>query len=119
MVDQRARRVVNEHHERLLGHLGERGRDRLRPRGASGDTRDDLRRRELLGEEDRGLLPARRRGDDDRVDELAAIEPVDALGEQRPPAERGERLRTIDPEPLAGAGGRDQRPDTPACGGNV
>ena len=60
-----------------------------------------------------------RRGDDDRVDELAAIEAVEALGQQRPSAESGERLRTIDAEPLAGAGGRDQRPDTPALGGNV
>jgi hypothetical protein len=110
---------VNEHHERLLGHLGESRRDRLGPCGTSGDTPDDLRRRQLLGEEDRGLLPARRRGDDDRIDELAAIEAVDALGQQRPSAENGERLRTIDAEPLAGAGGRDQRPDISAVGGNV
>jgi len=87
--------------------------------GASGDTGDDLRRRELFGEQDRRLLPPRRCGDDDRVDELATIEAVEALGKKRPPAESGERLRTIDPEPLAGAGGGDQRPDTPARGGNV
>ena len=49
-----------------------------------------------------------------RVDEVAAIEAVEALGKKRPSAERGERLRTIDTEPLAGAGGRDQRPDIPA-----
>ena len=112
MIEQRSRGVVNEHHERLLGHLGESCRDRLGSRGASGDAGDDLRRRELLGEQDRRLLPARRRGDDDRVDELAAIEAVEALGKQRPSAESGERLRTIDTEPLAGAGGGDQRPDS-------
>ena len=117
MIEQRSRRVVNEHHERLLGHLGESGRNRFGSGGAAGDTGDDLRRRELFGEQDRRLLPARRRSDDDRVDELAAIEAVEALGKKRPSAESGERLRTIDAEPLAGAGGRDQRPDSPALAG--
>ncbi len=88
-------------------------RDRLRARRASRDAGDDLRGRELLGEEDRRLLPARRRRDDDRVDELAPVEPVEALREQRPPAEGGERLRTVDPEPLARAGGGDERPGGP------
>ena len=119
MIEQRSRGVVNEHHERLLGHLGESSRDRFGSGGAPGDAGDDLRRGELFGKQDRRLLPARRRGDDDRVDELAAIETADALGQQRAPAESGERLRTIDAEPLARAGGRDQRPDTPAYGGNV
>jgi len=119
MIEQGSRRVMNEHHERLLGHLGESGGDRFGSSGASGDTGDDLQRRELFGEQDRRLLPARRRGDDDRVDKLATIEAVEALGKKRPSAESGERLRTIDTEPLTGAGGRDQRPDTSACGGNV
>ena len=38
---------------------------RVAPPGHAGDH---LRRRELLGEQDRGLLPARGRSDDDRVD---------------------------------------------------
>jgi len=114
LIEQRSRGIVNEHHERLFGHLGESCSDRFGSGGASGDTGDDLRRRELFGEQDRRLLPAGRRGDDDRVDELAAIEAVEALGKERTATESGERLRTIDTEPPAGAGGRDQRPDTPA-----
>ena len=113
VVHERSRRVVDEHDERLLGNLRERGRHRFRPRGASGDAGDDLRRRELLGEQDRGLLPPRRGGHDDRVDQLAAVQSVEALGEQRAPAEARERLRTIDTEPLAGAGSGDQAPRWP------
>jgi hypothetical protein len=47
------------------------------------------------------------------------VEPVDALGEQRALAEDGECLRTIDSEPVAGAGSDDQRPDTSGFAGNV
>ena len=74
---------------------------------------------ELLGEEDRGLLPVGRSRDDDRVDELTAIQAVEAFGQERAAAQCGERLRTIDSEPRAGTGGRDQCPDTSAFGGDV
>jgi hypothetical protein len=47
------------------------------------------------------------------------IQAVDALGEERTAAQRRERLRTIDSQPLAGAGGGDQRPDTSGFAGNV
>jgi hypothetical protein len=47
------------------------------------------------------------------------VEPVDALREQRALAKDGEGLRTIDSEPLAGAGSGDQRPDTSGFAGNV
>ena len=61
-------------------------------------------------EEDGGLFPATGGRDDDRVDPWTAVEPVDALGEQRPSAERRERLRPIETEALAGAAGDDERP---------
>jgi hypothetical protein len=110
---------VDEHYERLLGHLCQCGRHRVRSRGAAGHAGDDLRRGQLLREEDRGLLPTGRRSDDDRVDQRTALEPIDALGEEWAPTESGERLGSVDPEPLARAGGGDQRPDISAGGGNV
>jgi hypothetical protein len=76
VVDERTRGVMYEHDERLVGHLGKRGGHGLRARAATGHAGDDLGGRELLGEKDRRLLPTGRRCDDDRVDEIAAIEPV-------------------------------------------
>ena len=103
VVHEGPRGIVHEYDEGLLGDVGQRSTHRLGSRRATGDARHDLRRRELLGEKDRRLLPAGRSGDDDCVDPGRAVEPVEALGEQRPPTENGERLRTIDAEPLAGA----------------
>jgi hypothetical protein len=105
---------MDEHDQRVLGTLSERGRHRLGARRAAGHARDDLGRGELLGEQDRGLLPPRRSRDDDRVDQLAVLQPVDALREKRATAERGKRLRTIDPQPLTGAGCGDQGKDISA-----
>jgi hypothetical protein len=110
---------VDEHDERFVGNLRERGSHRLGPGRATRDAGDDLRGGQLFGEEDRRFLPARWRGDDDRVDQLAAVETVEALGQERTTAEGGECLRTIDPEPLAEAGGGDQRPGISAEGGNT
>jgi hypothetical protein len=110
---------VDDHDECLVGHLRKGGGHGLRPRPPTGHAGDDLGGRELLREKDRRLLPAGRRSDDDRVDEIAAIKPIEALGQKRATTERGERLGTIDSEPLARAGGGDQRKDTSAFGGNV
>jgi hypothetical protein len=110
---------VDDDDERLLRHLRESCGDRRGARLTTRDAGDDLRRHELLREQDRRLLPPGRGSDDDRVDQRAVVEPLDALGQQRTLAEDGERLRTIDSEPLAGAGSGDQRPDTSGFAGNV
>ena len=66
---------------------------------------------ELLGEQDRRLLPARRRDDDDRVDPVRVVEAAQRLGEERILAELRERLRLVQAEPLAAPGGDEDRPD--------
>src|SRR5205807_1961410 len=63
----------------------------------------DLPAAELLGEQDCRLFPPGRRCDDDRVDPLGRLEPLEALREQRPIAEADERLRPVCAEPLATA----------------
>src|SRR5204862_1485241 len=84
---------------------------RLRARLAAGHYRADLAGAELFGEQDRGLLPFGRRRDDDRIDPTGALEPLQALGEQRPSAEAGERLRPVSAEPLAPTRGSENGPD--------
>jgi hypothetical protein len=119
VVDERPCGIVNEDDEGILGHIGQCSTHRLGSRRAAGDARDDLRRGELLGEKDRRLLPTGSSSDDDRVDPRRAVEAVEALGEERPPAEAGESLRAIDVEPRAGARSEEERPDISAYGGNV
>jgi len=110
---------VDEDDERLVGYVGERRTDGLGARGSSGDTRDDLGRRKLLGEKDGRLLPAWRSGNDDRIDPRTAVEPIQTLGEERPPCENGERLGAVDSEPLSRPGGDQQRPGGSSRAGNV
>ena len=81
VVQERSRGVVDDDDERIVRHLGERQADGPGARRTSGDTGDDLRRRELLRQQDRGLLPADGRDDDDRVDPGAAVQAVEALRE--------------------------------------
>src|SRR5207248_9853382 len=61
----------------------------------------DLRGADLLGEQDRRLLPLGRRNDDDLVDPAALVEPAKRLREQGKLAEAGERLRPVLPEPFS------------------
>ena len=70
---QRARRVVDEHDGRVLGHLGEREPNRLRARVAAAHGGAHLRRRDFLGDEDRRLLPVGRGRDHDLVDPVRAL----------------------------------------------
>jgi hypothetical protein len=110
---------VHEDDEGLFGDVGERLPHGLGPSRAARDAGHDLRRRELLRKEDRRLLPTGRRGYDDAVDPGRAVEPVEALGEERPSPEDGKCLRTIDAEPLTGTGSDDERPDISDPVGNA
>ena len=108
--DERPSRVVDEDDERVVGDLGERGADRLRPCAAARDDGCDLRGDELLGEHDRGFLPLGRNGHDDGVDPVVAIEPLEALRQEDPRSESDERLRPIRTQTLARACGDEDRP---------
>ena len=83
------------------GTSATRGAHRLRARRAAGHAGDDLAGADLLGEEDRRLLPPRRHGDDDRVDPVGGVEALERLGEERPVAQVREGFRAVQPEPLA------------------
>ena len=100
VVDERPGGVVDDHDERVVRNLLERGADGFGPRCAARDDRGDLRGDELLGEHDRGLLPVGGNGNDDGVDPGAAVEPLEALGQQHPTAERHEGLRPVGAESL-------------------
>ena len=119
IVDERSSRVVDEDDERILRHLCERDPDRLRPGRSPRDHGGHLRRDELLGEKDRRLLPAGRGGDHDRVDPLGGVEPLEALGEERPSSETGERLRSVASQPRAGAGRDEDRPGASGFAGGT
>ena len=80
---------------------------RVAPPGTAGV---DLAAAELLGEQDRRLLPALGRDDHDRVDPVRGLEPLEALGEQRPAAERREGFGPVHAEPLAAACCDEDRP---------
>jgi len=110
---------VDENDERIFRDLGKRGPNRLSPSCPTRHTRHDLRRRKFLRQEDRRLFPARYGGDDNRVDPRRPVEPVEALGEQRPATKDGKRLGAIDSEPFAGARGDEQCPDISGEAGNV
>ena len=66
---------------------------------------------ELLGEQDRRLLPARRGDDHDPVDPVRLVEAAQRLGEERILAELRERLGLFQAEPLTAPGGDEDRPD--------
>src|SRR5581483_8656653 len=110
VLEERPGRVVDEHDERLSSDPAQPAADRLRPRGAACDDGGHLRGGELLGEQDGRLLPAPGRDHDDRVHPGRQLETLQALSEQRPPCERGERLRAIAAEPSTRARGDEDRP---------
>ena len=96
---------------RLLAHLGDARAHRFGTRLAAWHASADLRTTELLGEENRRLLPAGRSHDHDCVDPLRSLETLEAFGEKRSVAKLRERLRTVYAEPLAAARCRENRPD--------
>src|SRR6185437_14544137 len=106
----RPRRVVDEDRGRVAGHLGDSGPHRVGARRAAGHAGGHLRRAQLLGEQDRRLLPAGRRHQHDRVDPLRSVEAAQRLGEQRKLAEPGKRLRLVVAEPLSPPGGDENGP---------
>src|SRR2546430_457931 len=98
-----AGRVVDADHRRVASHLGDARAHGLGARLAAAYTSADLRTTELLGDEDRGLLPAGRSHDHDLVDPVRGLEALEALGKERPFAKLRERLPTVRAEPLAAA----------------
>src|SRR5205823_14177742 len=79
---------------------------------AAGHGGRHLAAAELLGEEDRRLLPALGCDHDDGVDPVGAFEALQALGEEWPPVQRREGFGTVPAEPLATAGCDEDRPGT-------
>jgi hypothetical protein len=106
---------VHDDRRGVLRDLGDPDADRLRPGRASRDRRRGLPGPELLGEEDGRLLPARGRDDDDRVDPVARVQPLEALREQGAVAQARERLRAVRAESLAAPRGGEDGPDAPAA----
>src|SRR5699024_2061825 len=103
--------VVDEDHRGLVGHVVDARAHRVGARLAAGDAGAHLRRADLLGEQDRRLLPLRRRDDDDRVDPRTFVEPPQRLRQQGQVAEPHEGLRPILPKPLPSPGGDEDGPD--------
>src|SRR5256712_3415192 len=85
--------------------------NRVGARLAAGDAGAHLAAAELLGQQDRGLLPAGRGDQHDRIDPLGVIEPAQRLGEERILAELCERLPVIQAESLAAPRCDEDRPD--------
>jgi hypothetical protein len=86
--------------DELRRHPFETRGDRLGPGRATGD-RD--------GSIPDGALVTGWHRDDDGPDQVRALERVERPREERPAAEIREGLRAAGPQPLAGAGGRDDR----------
>src|SRR5262249_62119878 len=70
------------------------------PRTAPGGAGAALPEAGLLREQDRRLLPTRRRSDDDGVDPVRRVEPCEAFRQERLFAEAGECLGPVGAEPL-------------------
>src|SRR3954468_10363783 len=80
---ERARSVVDEDDKRVGRHLGKTRPHRIAPRLAARHARVHLAAALLLGDEDRRLLPARRRDEDDPVNPGTGLEPAQRLGPAR------------------------------------
>jgi hypothetical protein len=101
---------VDEHDGGVVWNLRERRAHGGGARLAARNGGDDLPAAELFGEEDHRLLPVRRGGDDDRVDPLRGFQALEALRQQRPVVELRERLRPVQPKPIAAARRDDHGP---------
>jgi hypothetical protein len=95
---------VDDDDSRLVRDLAEREPHRLAPRRAPGHAGVHLSAPELLGEQDRRFLPVRWSRDHDRLDPVGCLEPLQALGQQRPVAEANERLWAVGAEPFPTTG---------------
>ena len=109
--DERPRRIVHEDDRRLFGHLGESCADGLAARLTTCHRLGDLAGRDLLGDQDARLLPLGWRRDDDPLDPVGAVEPLERLCDERPVVQGRERLRAVQPETLTTARRRQDRPD--------
>ena len=83
VVDERPGGVVDEHRDGLVRDLRQREAHRLGARRAARDDGAHLAGADLLGEQDRRLLPAGRSRDHDRVDPVGLVEPLHARGQER------------------------------------
>ena len=98
----------------VVRHLGHADPDRLRSRLAARHAGGHLRGADLLGEQDRRLLPLGRRHEDNRVDPFALVEPPQRLREQGKLTE-ARRKPSVDPPraaPLARRRREQPRPST-------
>ena len=77
---------------------------------AAGDAGAHLGGAELLGEQDRRLLPLGWSDEHDLVDPAALVEAAERLCEQGEIAEADERLRSVFPEPLSPPAGDEHGP---------
>ena len=102
---------MHEHDRCLLWHLGQGRAYRFATALSAGDRPRDLAGSDFLGDEDARLLPLGRRGDDDPVDPLGGLEPLEALRDQRAVVERSERLGTVQPETVTASRCGEDRPD--------
>ena len=110
VVDERAGGVVDEHGDSLVRNLRQREAHGLGARRAARDDGADLAGADLLGEEDRRLLPAGRSRHHDRVDPVGLVEPLHARCEERQLAERDECLGPVRTEALAAPCRGEDRP---------
>ena len=113
VVDERPRGVVDEDDERVVGTSASAFRTdsaRVAPPVTTAATFEatSSSARRIVGSSHSGgaattIASTQSRG----------VEPLEALGEQRPSRERRERLRPVAAEPRAGAGGDEDRPGVP------
>src|SRR3954447_9736639 len=111
VVEQGTGGVVHDDNRGVRRNLGDAQAHGV---GAGRTTRDagaHLAAAELLGEQDRGLLPSGRRRNDDRVDPVRRVEARQALREQRLVAQADERLGPICAEPFPATGRSEDGPD--------
>ena len=102
---------MDEDDERVRGYLSKAGSHGVAPRLTSRYARVDLAASLLLREEDRRLLPAGRRHQDDPVHPRTALEPPQRLGEQWLVAELRERLGSVQAEPFPPPRSDEDDPD--------
>src|SRR5215207_498133 len=111
LAEHRPRGIVDEDDGGVIGNLGKAGAYRAGPGAATRNYCDDLAATELLGEQDHRLLPVRRRRDDDRVDPIRRLEPLEAFRQEWTPVQLRKRLGPVQPETLTAARRDDHGPN--------